>query len=1441
MAEFLIRFSIQNKLLVGLFILALIGGGIFSLTRLPIDAVPDITNNQVQIVTTTPSLAPQEMEQFVTFPIEMAMANIQGVTEIRSVSKFGLSVVTVVFDDDVPVLDARQLVSEQIKAATDDIPEGYGSPEMMPITTGLGEIFQFTLQVDPAFADQYDAMELRSIQDWIVKRYLAGIPGIVEISSFGGYLKQYEVSLDPDRLRALDVSIGEVYAALAANNQNSGGSYIEKGPDAFYIRTEGVVTEKAQIEGILVKNTGGIPLRIADVGTVNFGYMPRFGAMTQDGKGEAVGGITLMYKGANSNNVIARVKERLEKVESVLPEGVHIAPFLDRADLVGRTIGTVSKNLAEGGLIVVFVLVLLLGNLRAGLIVATVIPLSMLFAFMCMDVFGVSANLMSLGAIDFGLVVDGAVIVVEAAVHRFHTQLDRRALSQKEMDQLVGDAAVGIRKSAGFPEFIILMVYLPILTLEGIEGKMFLPMAQTVGFAILGALILSMTYVPMVSALALSKKHHRSDSFAERLMDFLRRGYEPFLRGALRRPKAVVAGAVVAFSLSLVMFLNMGGEFLPDLEEGDLAMQMTIPAGSALSQSVVTATRAEKILLENFPQVKHVVSKIGTAEVPTDPMSVEDADVMIVMKDPSEWPEPKTRAELVGEMKEALSAIPEASFEFTQPIQLRFNELLTGAKADVAVKIFGEDLAKLAELGREAEAIIRKVPGAADVKLEVTEGFPQMTVTYDRIRLAQHGLSVADVNQDVQAAFAGLTAGVVFEGEKRFDLVVRLDPAHRQSIESLQQLPVRSAAGFLVPLRELGTIQLQEGPMQVSREDAKRRIAIGVNVRNRDVESLVTDIESRLKAELKLPPGYAVVYGGEFQNLQSAKQRLAIAVPVALVIICILLFLTFQSWKLTLIIFSAVPMAAIGGVLALALRGMPFSISAGIGFIALFGVAVLNGVVMIGQYNTLKAEGISDLRERILVGSGTRLRPVLMTAAVASLGFLPMALSASAGAEVQRPLATVVIGGLISSTLLTLLVLPALYLLTERPRTQRKPKPPRKPLEPSAAMMLALALSVAGVRAQGIRPLPLAEAESLALTQSAGMRLRQLETARARELTATAWDIPRTNVQLQRGQINAEVRDNFWTLSQSLGNPFEMRARKATLLREMDLAQTAEAIESHRLRYELRSLYQTWGYVQARQRLLDSLAADLSEAARLAALRYETGDAPLIVRSAVAARAAEAQALAQQELSYVATMRIQLQQLLYSTETVEPAVTGTYLPLTDTGSLLNQPVLAAYAARKALAIQTLRERKAALAPGINGGVFLQSLELQPGFNGFQAGIEIPLAFGADKARIKAAQTDQQIAELEAEWAAFRLENLRAEIRTELDRGLLQLAWFEDSGLSEARLQSDQGRLLWQNGEIPYYEYLALVQDAYRIRLRYLEAVHSFNQTLLELQFVPSFN
>lgn len=1038
----IIGFAIKNKLLIGLFIIVMAAYGSYQVTRLPIDAVPDITNNQVQVITIAPSFGATDIERLVTFPIEQANNNIHGLKEIRSFSRFGLSLVTIVFDDATDIYWARLQVAERLQKVKAEIPQGIGIPELGPITTGLGEIYQYVVRPKKGFENKFNETELRTIQDWIVRRQLLGVKGVAEVSSFGGKLKQYSIEVDPAKLLSYQISINDVFKALENNNQNTGGAYIEKGASVLYIRSEGLVGNIEDINNIAVKTqSAGNPLFIRDVAEVKIGYATRYGAMCYNDQGEVAGAIVMMLKGANSSEVIKNVKERIAQIQKTLPEGVMIEPFLDRTKMVNNAIGTVEKNLAEGALIVVLVLVLFLGNFRAGLLVASVIPLSMLFAVIMMNLFGVSGNLMSLGALDFGLIVDGAVIIVEAVMHQlthnkhFH-HLDK--LHHRQMDETVHKSAGKMMNSAVFGQIIILVVYLPIFTLQGIEGKMFKPMAQTVAFALLGAFILSLTYIPMMSALFLSRKIKHQPNLSDRLMVKLENMYEASLKFALSIPKTVLTATAGLFITAMVILGFMGGEFIPTLEEGDFAVDTRVLTGSSLTTTIANTQKAAHILKTQFPEVEKVVTKIGSGEVPTDPMPMEASDMMVILKDKKEWTSAKTFNELAEKMGKALQDVPGITAGFQFPVQMRFNELMTGARQDVVCKIFGEDLDTLAHYAAELGKIISKVDGAKNLYVEAVAGMPQIIVQYNRNAIAQYGLNIADINKVVNASFAGQSTGMVFEGEKRFDLVVKLGGELKKDLADVQNLLVPTATGSQVPLYQLADVQIKDGPNQVQREDAKRRIVVGFNVRGRDVQSIVTELQQKVEKQLKFPAGYYVTYGGAFENLNAAKQRLMIAVPVSLLLIFILLFFAFNSIKHGLLIYSAIPLSATGGILFLALRGMPFSISAGVGFIALFGVAVLNGIVLIAEFNRLKAEGDEDIRHIVLKGTRTRLRPVLMTAFVASLGFLPMAISNGAGAEVQRPLATVVIGGLLIATFLTLMVLPILYIIFEKGFTKKK-------------------------------------------------------------------------------------------------------------------------------------------------------------------------------------------------------------------------------------------------------------------------------------------------------------------------------------------------------------------------------------------------------------------
>ncbi|MDX5480188.1 MAG: CusA/CzcA family heavy metal efflux RND transporter, partial [Hymenobacteraceae bacterium] len=1407
MLDKIIRFSIYNKLIIGILTLGLVVWGSYSLTQLPIDAVPDITNNQVQIITTSPSLAAQEVERLISFPVEQTMSTIPRIEEVRSVSRFGLSVVTIVFRESVDIYWARQQVQERLSEVTDKIPSGVGSPEMAPISTGLGEIYQYVIHPKPGFEEQYTAMELRTIQDWIVRRQLLGTPGVAEVNSFGGFLKQYEVALDPDRLRAHNLSISDVLAALERNNGNTGGAYIDKKPNAYFVRSEGLIESLDEIEKVVVANTSnGTPVLISDIAQVRFGSANRYGALT-DATGEAVGGIVMLLKGENTNQVVERVKKRMDQIRSSLPEGVEIEVFLDRNELIGRAMKTVKRNLVEGALIVIFVLVLFLGNLRAGLVVASVIPLAMLFAIIMMNLFGVSGNLMSLGAIDFGIIVDGAVIIVEATMHHLGLRKEGR-LTQAQMDEEVYESARKIRSAAAFGEIIILIVYLPILVLVGIEGKMFRPMALTVSFAILGAFILSLTYVPMMSALLLSKNTNHKRNISDKMMDFFQRLYRPVIRGALRFKAMVLMAALGFLGLALVLFSRMGSEFIPTLDEGDFALETRLMTGSSLSETIEKVSLASQILKEQFPEVKEVISKIGAAEIPTDPMPMESADVTILLKDKEEWTSADTREELASKMTEALEAIPGVTFGVSQPIQLRSNELISGVRQDVGIKIFGEDLQELTRLSQEVGRVVSSVEGAEDLYLEQVSGLPQIVVDINRAQVAKFGLDVETVNRAINAAFAGQSAGMVYEGDRRFDLVVRLLQEERQNIQDVRKLYVTAPSGVQVPLEQLADIRYRQGPNQIQREDAKRRIIVGFNVRGRDIASVVEEVQEKIGRSVQLPTGYFVTYGGQFENLQEANQRLSVAVPAALALIFLLLFFTFGSIRHSLLIFTAIPLAAIGGVLALWLRGMPFSISAGVGFIALFGVAVLNGIVLIAEFNRQRREeGVEDLREVVLRGTSIRLRPVLMTATVASLGFLPMALSNTAGAEVQKPLATVVIGGLVTSTLLTLVVLPVLYILLEGYYLRRKR---RQALGSGSASCLLLTLMTtatlsigsmqqAKAQVQPAKVYTLEEAIGSALIQNPSVEAAKLALKRRQALKGTAWDIDKAQLQYATGKLASGVYDSEVSATQTLAFP-TVYAKQAKLYGELVEASRINLSQREReITREVRLSY--YGLVYARSRIdllryQDSLYTAFLQAAKA---KLRTGETNLLEKVTAETQLSEVRNSAYQAEADVEVFQEQLQALLATDSLILTAdTTLRRLPLPALSEELLEQNPALQLARQQVEVrkaETALER-ARLLPDLKLGYTNRTIAGGHGNNG-RDGFEPPqeVSFGvAVPLWIKPYRKRVAAAELQAQEAQKRLENIRNELEAEVVAALQQalklqgsLDYYEDTALPQAEL------------------------------------------------------
>lgn len=1439
----IIEFSIKNKLIIGLFVLALIGYGIYEVRKLPIDAVPDITNNQVQVITVAPALGAPDVERLITFPIEQVNNNIPGLIELRSFSRFGLSVVTIVFEDDIDIYWARQQVSERLQQAQEQIPKGVGTPVLAPVTTGLGEIYQYTVRPKKGYEDQYNVMELRTIQDWIVRRQLLDVKGVAEVSSFGGYLKQYEVAVIPEKLMAYNITIGDVFTALETNNQNTGGSYIEKGPTILFIRSEGLVGGMEDIRNIVVKNLpNGMPLLIRDVGEVRLGSAPRYGAMTYNGEQEVSGAVVMMLKGENSNEVIKNIKERITQIEKTLPEGVMIDAFLDRTKMVNNSISTVTTNLLEGALIVVFVLVLFLGNFRAGLLVASVIPLSMLFAIILMNTFGVSGNLMSLGALDFGLIVDGAVIIVEAVLHKLsHSKVFKNVnkLTQSEMDEEVKTSASGMMNAAVFGQIIILIVYLPIFTLRGIEGKMFMPMAQTVVFALLGAFLLSLTYIPMMSSLVLSKKISHKTTFSDRMMNRLERFYQKYLTKILRRQKMVLATVLGLFAVAVFIFTRLGGEFIPALPEGDFAVDTRVLPGSNLNTSVEAVTKASEIILEKFPEVEKVVGKTGSSEVPTDPMAVDASDMMIILKPRKEWTSAKTYTELEAKMSAALEALPGVSFGFQYPVNMRFNELMSGARQDVVVKIFGEDLDTLATYAAQLGRLSNSVEGSEAVYVESITGMPQIVIDYNRTTIAQYGLNISDINRVVNAAFAGESSGMVYEGERRFDLVVRLAGEKRKNLEDVRQLLITTPQGAQIPLNTVANVDIVEGPNQIQRDNSQRRIIVGFNVRGRDIQSTVSELQQKVEEQIKLPPGYYITYGGAFENLEAAKDRLYVAVPLALALIFLLLYFAFGSVKQGLLIYSTIPLSAIGGIFALAIRDISFSVSAGIGFIALFGVAVLNGIVLMAEFNRLKKQGYTNLKRIVMMGTKTRLRPVLMTASVASLGFLPMALSTGEGAEVQRPLATVVIGGLLIATFLTLFVLPILYMLTHRKIAVNK--------KLVAMFVVFSVFSFQEINAQ--TPITLQQAIDTALVNNLSVKNERLRNEYHQKLIKSGTAIPVTDVFGEYGQINGIYNDTRFGISQTINFPTVYKRQKELLTEEWKSSLLNTDVQEAQLKKQVSQVFYTLVYLHHKRELLQKTDTLFAEFLNKATLRFKAGESNVLEKTtAENQRGQMALQLLQLEKDWEI---VQLQfQLLLNTEKdfvpMEDADLGIPFLENDSSLLTSHPEIQFLKQQQQIANAVTKSEQSKLLPDLSFGYNLMGMRgmgpddklynSTPQFHSIQIGLGIPVFTGSQKAKINAAKINENIAANEYEWKLKNFENAYHSAFMEYQKFEEMVRYFESTALKNAATITETAEKQFLNGDINYLEWVLSINQAIGIQSDYIEAVKNLNNALAELNF-----
>jgi cobalt-zinc-cadmium resistance protein CzcA len=1431
----IIHFSIKNKLVIGLMTVALIVWGVWSASKLPLDAVPDITNNQVQIITLTPTLAAQETEQLVTYPIEQSLANLPDLEEMRSISRFGLSVITVVFHDDIDIYFARQLISEKLKEAEEKIPKGIGTPELAPVSTGLGEIYQYVIHPKKGAENKYSAMDLRTMQDWIVARQLYGTKGVAEVNSFGGLVKQYEVAVNPGRLKSMNVTIAEIFTALEKNNENTGGAYIDKKPNAYFIRGVGLISSMDDINNTVVKRVNDIPVLIKDVAEVKFGNAVRYGSLTFNGEKEVVGGIVMMLKGSNSAAVVQRVKEKMEVIKKAIPDDVEIEAFADRTSLVNRAVGTVKTNLIEGALIVLLVLILFLGNFRAGLIVASAIPLSMLFALGMMNVFGVSANLMSLGAIDFGLIVDGAVIIVEATLHFLVVKHVAGKLTQQQMDEAVEGSARKMMSSAAFGQIIILIVYLPILSLQGIEGKMFRPMAQTVGFAILGALILSLTYIPMMSALFLSKKVSGKKTIADKLMQVFQRGYAPMIRWAIKMKYIVVTGAVALLTLALILFGRMGGEFIPQLQEGDYAFHCILPQGTSLTQSVETSMQASRII-KSFPEVEMVVGKTGSAEVPTDPMPPEASDIIIKLKPKSQWTTTHDYNELAELMMEKLEVIPGVFFEASQPIQMRFNELMTGVRQDVAIKIFGENIDTLASLAPKVASIVQSVNGATEPQVERTTGLPQITIQYDRAKIAGYGLNIEDINHTISTAFAGEAAGVVFENERKFDLVVRLDSSSRTSIEDVSNLFVAMPDGNQIPLSQVATISFKEGPAQISREEGKRRIVVGFNVKDRDVASVVNEIQAKLNDTRILPTGYYYTYGGTFENLKEASARLKIAVPVALALIFLLLYFTFGAMKEALLIFTAIPMSAIGGVFALLIRGMPFSISAGVGFIALFGVAVLNGIVLISTFNQLKKDGMKDTIQIVLEGTMIRLRPVLMTASVAALGFIPMALSSGAGAEVQKPLATVVIGGLVTATFLTLIVLPLLYIIfsTRRP----------KKIKPVAAFItgiifLTLTTTLSAQQPIGKR-ISISEAVTLG-NNNLQYQVNNEQISKGKLQVNTTNTFGKTGVFAENEDLRPSDNTGILKvgLSQSIVWPGLYKAQRSLYNEQLKYYQFNTAAIDAEIKRDVRSVYYQLWYLQDKQKMfqrLDSIYRTMNAAA---ILKVKTGDSPGLDSIAANVRMKELQAMLAQVNSDIRIQQQIMMQLLNAADAMLPLTTSLEkLPMPQYNRDSTHPALAVQSQNINIANAGVAVVKNENKPEFSGRLFSQRVwGAKDPVSGFSVTAAFPLfGSGAYKNKVKVAQAEATVQQKQLEYERQVFTTQQANARQEVERNNSLLLFYESAGLRQAEEIIKASSLAYRSGEISYAEFSQFLAQAIDIQKNYLENLNAYNQSVIQYTY-----
>ncbi len=1439
MLRSIIQFSVKNKLIVSIAILLLVIAGLYQLTRLPIDAVPDITDNQVQIITVAPSYGATDIERFVTIPVEQATRNIDGIKDMRSFSRFGLSLITIVFDEDVDIYWARQQVGEKLVKAKQEIPDYIGSPEIGPISSGLGEVYQYVLRPAEGYELKYNAMELRTLQDWMVRKQLLGVKGVAEVSSFGGYMKQYVVEIDPKQLASVGIGIDEVIRALETSNQNTGGSYIEKENTAVFIRTEGLVKTVEDIEMIAIKKmSNGASVYVKDIAKVSTGNATRYGAMCYNEEGEVAGAVVMMLKGGDSKQVIKEIKKKIEEIQKSLPEGVLIEPFLDRTKMIDNAIKTVRNNLLEGALIVVLVLVLFLGNWRAGLIVASVIPLSMLFAVILMNMFGVSGNLMSLGALDFGLIVDGAVIIVEAGLYYLHAnpiigKLSRSELSG-ETETIIIESSTKLMKSALFGQLIILIVYVPMLTLQGIEGKMFRPMAQTVSFALIGAFLLSISYVPMMSAWVLKKGADHKENKSEIIMANWSEWYKKVLEKTMSFPKLVISGILLLFLISLLIFSRLGGEFIPVLEEGDFAVDTRVLTGSNLKTTIEYTQKASALLLANFTEIEKIVTKIGSGEVPTDPMPMEASDMMVILKDKKQWENAKTFDELAVKMQEVLSDVPGITTGFQFPVQMRFNELMTGARQDIVCKIYGDDLDTLSKIASKIGEVASTIEGAKDIYVEPIVGMPQVIINYNYMLLSQYNVTVEELNSYINTLFSGKQTGYVYELERKYDLVVRARPEARMNVEDIKQMPIKTGYNTFVPLGAMADIKEYDGPNQIQREDARRRIIVGFNSRGRDVKSIVKELEDKISKHVKFPSGYNIRFGGSFENLQHATQRLAIAVPIALLLIFVLLYFAFGSVKIGLMIFTAIPLSAIGGVLLLAARGMDFSISAGIGFIALFGVAVLNGIVLIHEIIKSTEGGNTNMRQKIIDACGRRFRPVLMTAFVAALGFLPMAISTGSGAEVQKPLATVVIGGLFVSTILTLIVLPILFYLL---KTNKRYS--------GAKRIVAVLLIWFSNTFEGYSQKYITFNEALQILSDSNLELKAMKEKAAyqKSMISTYKDIPPTEFATETGQVNSYTFDSKIGVIQSFKLPSVYESQKQILEKEFQSSQYYKELSWIDLKRKLGTLFNQFIYLNEKEKILYQFDSIYNDIQRRATLRLSKGESNVIEKMSVDNVRGDLK-IQYSELQKDKEIVLLLLSNLLNSDTL-------LLPIYESVKLFdkqnntvetfeNHPELQLKHTDQDIILARYNNYKKELLPQGNIGYHLHSFREPRSLGGgylasyAQASVQVPISRKHIKNKLAATKVLYQMEQTNYEKISKQMTSKYLILSKEIATHKKIIDYYEEESLENAKGIYYISNLQFYNGAITYLEWMILMSQSLQIELNYIDAIKKYNELTIDL-------